>query len=50
MSPISGMLLSPDGSATFQLHTADQDVDLLMKVLRDQYTWFRKRNQEVVPG
>jgi hypothetical protein len=27
-----------------------EDVDLLMKVLRDQYTWLRKRNQEVVPG
>ena len=28
----------------------DMIVDLLMKVLRDQYTFLRKRNQEVVPG
>src|SRR5262249_35834506 len=27
-----------------------EDVDLLMKVLRDQYTFLRKRNQEVMPG
>jgi hypothetical protein len=24
--------------------------DLLLKVLREQYTFLRKRNQEVIPG
>ena len=27
-----------------------EDVDLLMKVLREQYTFLRKHNQEVVPS
>jgi len=31
-------------------HLKPEDVDLLMKVLRDQYTFLRKRNQEVIPG
>ena len=31
-------------------HLKPEDVDLLTKVLRDQYTWLRKRNQEVVAG
>jgi hypothetical protein len=31
-------------------HLKPEDVGLLMKVLREQYTFLRKRNQEVVPG
>jgi transcriptional regulator with XRE-family HTH domain len=31
-------------------HLKPEDVDLLMKVLREQYTFLRKRNQEVAAG
>lgn len=31
-------------------HLKPEDVDLLMKVLRDQYTWLQKRNQEGASG
>jgi hypothetical protein len=31
-------------------HLKPEDVDHIMKVLLEQYTFLRKRNQEVVPG
>jgi hypothetical protein len=41
-------------SVAFHLRADEQlkpeDVDLLMKVLLEQYTFLRKRNQEAVPG
>ena len=41
-------------SVALHLHADEylkpEDVDLLMKVLREQYAFLRKRNQELVPG